>query len=146
MFNDCTSLAEVMFEESSSLKGIGEQAFWMCGCLRHISLPEGLKYIGHKCFFGSGLEEITIPSSVAIIKDWGFCGCENLKKVIFQEGSVLREIEDYCFMSSGLEEFTAPPGLKRIHGNAFANCENLKRVILNEGLKELRDLSYNGVF
>ena len=135
-----------MFEENSLLKRIGECAFWCCGGLRHISLQEGLEQLSDDCFYESGLEEITIPSSVTVIKDRVFFYCRNLRKIIFQEGSTLQEICGFCFSSSGLEELTAPPGPRKIDSRAFAQCEGLKRVTLNEGLEALNDLAYKGVF
>lgn len=81
-----------------------------------------------------------------------FCLCENLKKVVFQEGSKLRRIGEFCFCGSGLEEFTPPPVLKEISGGAFKHCQSLRRVILNEGLETLEDQydsmtrKYYGVF
>ena len=48
----------------STLKRIEYSAFEGCKGLRNVSLPEGLEYIGKRCFFRSGLEEVVLPSSV----------------------------------------------------------------------------------
>ena len=49
-FNDCKSLREVVFEEGSELKAIGEHAFNGCSSLVKINLPEGLKIIEDSAF------------------------------------------------------------------------------------------------
>ena len=74
--------------------------FWGCTSLKEISLPEGLESIGWGCFKGSGLEEITIPKSVKRIDGeyvnghyyGAFYECTSLRKVVFQEGSELKEL------------------------------------------------------
>ena len=55
-------------------------------------MPEGLEKIGWGCFKGSGLEEIIIPKSVKKIEWIAFSQCKNLQRVVFQEGSELREL------------------------------------------------------
>lgn len=66
-----------------------------------------------------------------------FCGCEKLKRVIFQDGSKLVTMEEKCFSSTAIEEFMAPPALRNIGKETFSSCRNLKYVELNEGLKRL---------
>ena len=66
-----------------------------------------------------------------------FCWCNNLKSVIFAEGSQLKRIGANCFSGAGIEEFLAPPSLRAIGDGAFSYCESLKRVTLNEGLERL---------
>ena len=113
--------------------------FYECANLRSISLPEGLRRIESCCFFESGLEEITIPSSVTALEDHAFTHCHRLKRVVFQSDSELEQISDSCFFYCGLKKFIAPPGLKKIGGRAFYACESLRRVVLNEGLEVLKD-------
>ena len=50
------------------LRTIGEEAFIGCSGLEGIQLPYGLKEIGLKAFMESELLNITIPSSVRIIR------------------------------------------------------------------------------
>ena len=63
-----------------------------CTSLKEINLPECLESIGKLCFYQSKLEEITIPKSVKMIEGSAFRECESLQKVVFQEGSELREL------------------------------------------------------
>ena len=66
--------------------------FYECTSLKEISLPEGLENIREGCFYQSGLEEITIPRSVKRIEEGAFYECKSLQKVVFQEGSELKEL------------------------------------------------------
>ena len=82
-FKDCEKLSRVEFCEGSRLERIEKYAFYCCSSLRSICLPEGLKCIGERCFFRSGVEEITIPSSVTTIEGEAFLECEHLSRVTF---------------------------------------------------------------
>ena len=64
---------------------LGDHTFFNCKELKHVTFASGsrLEAIGTYCFFKSGLEEIAIPNSVAIIGDHAFSSCKNLRKVSF---------------------------------------------------------------
>ena len=69
-FYQCTSLTEV--EIPSSVTTIGSGAF-QCGNLSKVTLHDGLKTVGWGAFYGAGqLEELIIPDTVEVIKDYGF--------------------------------------------------------------------------
>ena len=55
-------------------------------------MPDGLEKIREGCFKESELEEITVPKSVKRLERWAFTGCESLQKVVFEEGSELKEL------------------------------------------------------
>lgn len=58
----------------SSLKLIGNSAFENCYAMTSITLNEGLENIGERAFVGSGLTDISFPSTLRIIKDAAFAG------------------------------------------------------------------------
>lgn len=58
-------------------------AFENCSNLTDVYLPEGLRYIGYKSFYGTSITSITIPSSVETIEAYAFSNCPNLKEIIF---------------------------------------------------------------
>lgn len=90
-----------------------------------------LERIGVDCFSKSGLEEITIPSSVTFVESNAFSGCESLRAVIFSEENAPEKTR------------VAEPSKqaeKRIKKGAFSSCRNLKRVVLGNGQKVLGDV------
>lgn len=97
----------------NSVKVILASAFQGCTNLRHIDLPEGLKYLGTFCFFKTGLTSITIPESVKKISRGCFGFCENLENVVL--GNKIRKLEE----------------------SAFTWCKKLKQINLSETLKEI---------
>eukprot|EP00980_Cylindrotheca_fusiformis_P011290 scaffold2598_cov136-Cylindrotheca_fusiformis.AAC.5 len=70
------------------------------------------------------LEEVVFSSSVQVIGESAFHGCEKLKCILYQ----------------GLEKeevLGIPSNVKRIDFRAFAYCTSLARLVLNEGLEEI---------
>lgn len=72
------------------------------------------------------LESITIPQSVRCIGEKAFYGCTALKNVVIEEGLI--RIEDSSFQSCGIETVNLPASLSWIGPDAFSNCASLTTV------------------
>ena len=55
-------------------------------------MPEGTKRIDVCCFRRTEIEEVFIPKSVEEIGLYAFLGCQRLERVVFEEGSELKEL------------------------------------------------------
>ena len=86
-------------------------------------------------FQESGLKRVKFPSTLRVIKNEAFMGCNCLKSVQLPDGLV--EIGLRAFRASGLESITTPPSVRTIRQSAFCECQNLKKAVLNEGLEAL---------
>ena len=102
-----------------------------CGCrsLRTVSFPDGLQEIGLRAFEDSGLESVTLPSSVRVIRQGAFRKCRRLGIAVLNEGlEVLGTDENQngdqygVFEESSLSTITLPSTLRRIECSAFRNC------------------------
>ena len=60
------------------LKKLEPNAFQNCHELKHFDFPDGLETLGEECFASSGLEEVTLPSTLKEI------GCEACKGCRFR--------------------------------------------------------------
>ena len=68
--------------------GIINRAFYECGNLKTVTLPQSLRSIGSSTFFGcSQLTEIVIPEGVTEIPDSAFNGCTKLETVTLPTSS-----------------------------------------------------------
>ena len=111
--------------------------------MKEIIIPEGTKKIDNYWFWGSGIESVSIPTSVREIGVDAFCMCKQLKRVELTSGSQLEKLGENCFCKSGIEALTLPGAVKEVGRGAFSYCDSLKTVRL-EGDHEV-DLSCSEV-
>ena len=68
----------------STVKSIGDSAFYGCTGLKNITIPDSVTSIGNGAFSSCiGLTSVTIPDGVKDIGTSTFWGCSNLKDIIF---------------------------------------------------------------
>ena len=165
IFGYCEQLENVEFEDGWKVTTIPDFMFWYSG-IKSIELPSCISTIGVNAFSRSSLHSISIPLSVEIIEECAFFNCSELKSVVFEDGSKLKELrydesERICYTSSmysgatgvfqgcrQLESISIPPGVKEIGNLTFANCTNLK-IVKFEGDTKLQrilgDHSYEDI-
>ena len=161
----CTNLKEV--ELPKDLETIGENSFSECPGLRRIELPEGLKSIQDQVFEGSGLEEITIPSSVEFLGVGSAIlqipqvkiaeGNQRFKMrdgLIYKDGNELAAVPQWiegkfvispeinaiggnAFYRTSLTEVEIPGSVRVVKPKAFSEGHRLETVKLGEGVEEL---------
>ena len=75
--------------------------------LKKLLLPEETETIDEDYFMNGQLRVAHIPKSVRIIKKNAFNSCNQLRKIVFEEDSVLEEIQDDAFAGcTALKEIT----------------------------------------
>ena len=95
-FHKCKSLSRVTFGESSSLK-----------------------LIGNKAFFRSGIVEIHIPDSVEGLCESCFSWCQNLSRLAFGQSSSLKFVGKRSSVSTRRTFFSLPEIVNSIRGSPF---------------------------
>lgn len=101
MFNYCSYLEEVVFEQPAKVENIYEYAFHYCVKLKNITIPQKVKLIGQ----------------------YSFQYCENLESVVFEENSLVEKISDQAFARCGkLNNFIMPPNINEIGNQTFRYC------------------------
>ena len=97
-FYKCRNLKEIVWAESITV--VAEGAFWGCTGLKEVELSREVKKWGQWAFFGSGVEELTIPASDTY---WGhgvFFDNASLRKVIFENGVEFETIKTGNYQNS----------------------------------------------
>lgn len=121
----------------SSLKSIGECAFYGNKNLKHIRLNEGLECIGDHAFDGTGIESIDFPNSLRKIGDSSFANSK-LKYVTFSNHYNKILIEHRAFENCELlQSVNLPEGLKEIESWTFASCPSLVEIIIPSSVKKV---------
>ena len=94
-FENCRSISSISFGQesgqkstrstTSSLKRIGNWAFYNCHQLQELAIPEGVTEIGNAAFYGcTYLENLELPASVQAIGDNCFALCSKLQAITVQ--------------------------------------------------------------
>ncbi|MCR5664733.1 MAG: leucine-rich repeat protein [Oscillospiraceae bacterium] len=65
---------------------IGKAAFGYCHNMKSVTLPNTLKRIEDRAFYGSGITSVTIPNGVSYIGSYGFGFCHELPSVTIPAG------------------------------------------------------------
>lgn len=86
--------------------------------IKRLRLPEGIREIssGGCC---NAIEVIIFPKSLEIISKGAFKGMNNLKKIVFHEGSKLHVIEAQAFQNTAIQSLDLPSELNIIKQCAF---------------------------
>lgn len=121
---------------------IGGSAFYNCGELTSVRLPEGLKTIGMHAFLNcSGLTSLSFPKGLKIIGESAFSNCSGLTSLSFPEG--MTKIGDGAFIGCGrLETLSFPSTMKSIDWSVFCGkyenyygectCDSIRRIDIKD--------------
>jgi hypothetical protein len=156
-FLGCTKLESI--DIPSSIKVIGQRAFYRVKSLKKINFVEGLEKIEKEAFLTTSLKSILLPDTLMFIGQSAFHNNESLTEVKLPKHltELSLHVFSYCksFTSINLPEtlkyirpnafsscekiksISIPAGVKIIEEGAFSFCESLKQVIFHEGLEEI---------
>ena len=137
-FRSCPDVDYIVIE--SGVTSIGNYAFYGCGSLGGINMPDTLERIGSYAFYncaglgasanapdpmgghwvGGPRLSIHIPESVVSIGGYAFYGCSGLERIILP---AVTAVEEYTFYGcSGLYYAFIPESVASIGTCAFAHC------------------------
>ena len=125
----------------STVKKIGDDAFYECSQLSSVILPNGVTSIGEFAFYNcSNLTSVTIPDTVTEIDDYAFEWCEKLSKITLPD-SVLK-LGSGAFCNCNITSMHIPANVTDIGTGLFEYCDKLVKVTV-DGKNEFYD-SRNG--
>ena len=85
-FNECHLLTSINLESLTSCTSLGSHAFFNCGSLRTITIPDKVKEIGSSTFYACGaLVSVTLPAGLESIGEAAFYRCVSLKTIVIPE-------------------------------------------------------------
>lgn len=139
--------------------------------LYNLALPDNLKTIGSKAFYGQSLSgSLIIPEGVKEIGSCAFDGCINLTGTLSLP-STLEVIENYAFdlcgftcelllpqnlNSLGFKAFYGcrglygnlilPDGLSKIGGYGFSDCRHLTGLKMSQNIKEIWEAAFSDCY
>lgn len=106
------------FDVPYGIERIDDHAFDGCENLREISIPEGVKTIGENAFNGcASLSKVRLSNSVESIGEYAFCNCYALKRIFIPRG--VRRIGILAF-SKDIQKIEVDPDNRCFHADANA--------------------------
>lgn len=128
--------------DDGSIERIGKSAFYGRG-ITNIKIPSSVVAIESSAFKNcESLVSIDIPSSVLEIGANAFSDCKSLKNIVIPE--LIKTIKDSCFSGCySLESVALPSSLTEIDYCAFSGCKSLKSVEFPSSVTKIGTYSFN---
>ncbi len=122
-----SKLETVKWNDKCDLKIIDNYAFYKCSSLNHFIMPNSTLSVGKYAFrYDAGLTDIQLSTSLSIIYDYAFGEC-GFSQIVLPES--LKSIQAGAFINnSNLTDITIPKKTEGIGAGAFENCSALESV------------------
>ncbi len=154
MFQGCSALEEVVFNEGNMIATLGESAFQSCTSLKAIALPNAVtavpancfngdkklatvtlgnatETIGNNAFYNTGVTAISFPSTLSSIASQAFMASKLTGVLSLNEG--LGTVGAQAFASTQLTGVEIPSTVTTIGNAAFAPIPTLASITIASG-------------
>lgn len=126
-----------------TLTQIGDFAFYYCGDLTSISIPNSVTYIGERAFYLSGLTSINISNSVKSIGEGAFSLCRSLTSISIP--NAVTNIGNNAFSGcSSLTAINISNSVTNIGDNAFSGCSELTSINIPNSVTTIGQYAFSG--
>ena len=116
---------------------LADSAFWKCGRLTSVSLPEGLIAIADYSFYQCAkLPSVSLPAGVTTIGYRAFYDCAGLSSLTLPEGLVAIG-EDAFADCTSLPAVSFPSSVKSIGEQSFCRCKAIQRIEIPAGVESI---------
>ncbi|MCQ2973612.1 MAG: leucine-rich repeat protein [Bacteroidales bacterium] len=147
-----TSICENAFENCviptsitlpQSIKYIGKKAFYGCTKLTTINIPENVSEILENTFSECyQLKEITIPSNVKSIGNYAFANCKMLRTARIPNSLTYISLGTFQGCHK-LNSINIPEKLDSIANNAFTDCHALKELVFSDSVRIIGQYAFS---
>ena len=151
VFSFCPSLKEADIDISGI---VGSGTFYECENLKEVTLGENVVGIDSICFWGSGIENLFLPSALTEILPNALSGAMNLKNIEVENGNPVYISEDNIIYDVALTtmifavpsktSFSIPSSVTTLgNGCTFGNLY-IEDFIVPEGITRIEELALAG--
>lgn len=133
-FEHPETVKKVIFHEKVTC--IGNGAFEGCVNLEEVHIPSHITFLGY-----------TLDNPDELGYSYVFSGCENLKKVTFDENSLDADIETWNGLFKGcrsLKEVSLSNHMHSIDISMFEDCESLEEIVLPDSVTVIAQNAFKG--
>ena len=136
-FFSCEKLTSLSLATTANLADVFDMAL-----VEEITLAEGVSVIEEEAFGGAEmLKEVTLPSTLTMIKPYAFWECTSLEMLELPDGvaSIGANAFENCY---ALQEVKMPEGLLLLSEYAFYSCWSLEQLELPAGITTIQDSAF----
>ena len=112
----------------------GKVAIYVKEGIKDLSFKDDCVQLANGTAMGNtDITKVTIPKTVKSIGGSAFSGCTQLSNVIFEEGTVMEDLDWRAFYNcTGLTSFNVPDSVTRMGTDTFAGCTNIGIINISE--------------
>ena len=148
------AITAVTFSANSQLASIGDYAFYRCGSLASITIPNSVTNIGDDAFFQcESLTSIIIPASVTNIGVNVFTGCTSLTAITVDANNPNYASQDGILYNKAKTQFVhvpsaisgsvpIPASVTSIGNYTFVNCISLISITIPTSVTTIGDNAF----
>lgn len=103
--------------------------------LKEAVFEEGLTTIKEYAFCNTGLQKVSLPTTISFLGYGVFAGCCDLTEINIPRNAPLPLIPSSFASGTKITTFTCPDVTGELGNSAFMNSAKLRDIILNEGLR-----------
>ncbi len=134
------------------VKSIGDGAFWRCGSLQSIVIPDSVQSIGYEAFYDcESLQSVTIPDSLESIGYKAFYNCRSLQYNVYDNAKYLGNASNpYLYLAdavnSDITSCEINSNTKIIVSGAFWDCDSLQSVTIPDSVQSIGDGAFDSCY
>ena len=139
--------ASVEYEGTSyQVTKIADNAFWDCGELTAISIPNTVWKIGESAFLATQLKQLALPASVTEIGTYAFTFCPALMSITVDSNNKVYDSRNQCNaiihtatdnLLFGCNATVIPSGVKKLSDSCFEGCVLMTQMNIPYGVKSI---------
>lgn len=120
-----------------TVTSIGDYAFYGCGYLKSINIPDSVESIGDYAFYScTNLAEVTLGEGVLYINNHSFRKCTNLKTISMPG---VKSIGSYAFQGCTKLAEANLPAIEKLFFDCFDGCSALKKLTIGKNMQQWYD-------
>ena len=143
-FFGCSNLKEIVIPNDIGITEIKNETFNSCISLKGIDLPDKIVYIGKAAFERAGLVTVDLGESLITIDDRAFFNCTLLEEVTIPDSAeVIGEGAFWGCAKLGAVNISENSSLTKIGREAFSRCEKISNIYLPKNLSVIGYLAFS---